>query len=31
MLDNQERVAGNLFVPLTADQLQEARDTIEQA
>lgn len=30
MLDNQERIAGNLFVPLTAEQLQEARDTIEQ-
>jgi hypothetical protein len=31
MLDNQEEIAGNLFVPLTAEQLEKARDALEQA
>jgi phosphate transport system substrate-binding protein len=31
MLDHQDEIAGDLFVPLTPDQLQRARDELAQA
>jgi len=31
MLDHQSEIAGNLFVPLTSDELEQARDALNQA